>query len=246
MPASGRPLAALPKAHLHLHFTGSMRHSTLVDLARQRGVHLPEALVQQWPPQLSAADERGWFRFQRLYDIARSVVATGKVQPVTEVDIKSKASGIILKLPVNVGERGEPPGEICPRRVLANHESRRYLTHREQRHRGRLACRQHRRRQRPDLPDLNVRVLEFPEAVLQPLELPDDLGLRRPVVKRGEELQRVPQLLAALAQVMQGLGGRVGGDLRARQHAGDFLAAVIGGQRIDAGGDAAALVERVF
>src|SRR5580693_8659486 len=71
-----RPLAALPKAHLHLHFTGSMRHATLVDLAGQRGVHLPDALVQQWPPQLSAADERGWFRFQRLYDIARSVVAT--------------------------------------------------------------------------------------------------------------------------------------------------------------------------
>ena len=37
-------------------------------------------------------------------DIARSVVATGKVQPVTQVEIKSKASGIIQKLPVNVGE----------------------------------------------------------------------------------------------------------------------------------------------
>src|ERR1700734_2764555 len=71
-----RPLALLPKAHLHLHFTGSMRHSTLVDLAGRRGVHLPDALVSQWPPQLSAADERGWFRFQRLYDIARSVVRT--------------------------------------------------------------------------------------------------------------------------------------------------------------------------
>jgi adenosine deaminase len=71
-----RPLALLPKAHLHLHFTGSMRHSTLVDLAGGRGVHLPDALVSQWPPQLSAADERGWFRFQRLYDIARSVVRT--------------------------------------------------------------------------------------------------------------------------------------------------------------------------
>jgi adenosine deaminase len=31
-------------------------------------------LVQDWPPQLSAQDERGWFRFQRLYDIARSCV----------------------------------------------------------------------------------------------------------------------------------------------------------------------------
>jgi adenosine deaminase len=39
-------------------------------------VHLPEALAEDWPPRLSAADERGWFRFQRLYDIARSVVRT--------------------------------------------------------------------------------------------------------------------------------------------------------------------------
>ena len=71
-----RPIAALPKAHLHLHFTGSMRHATLVELAGEHGVHLPESLAEDWPPQLSAADERGWFRFQRLYDIARSVVAT--------------------------------------------------------------------------------------------------------------------------------------------------------------------------
>lgn len=69
-----RPLAALPKAHLHLHFTGSMRHPTLVELARGRGVHLPDALAAAWPPQLSGTDERGWFRFQRLYDIARSVI----------------------------------------------------------------------------------------------------------------------------------------------------------------------------
>ena len=71
-----RPLTRLPKAHLHLHFTGGMRHSTLVDLARQHGVHLPEALVEEWPPRLRGTDERGWFRFQRLYDIARSVVRT--------------------------------------------------------------------------------------------------------------------------------------------------------------------------
>ncbi|HLJ99656.1 MAG TPA: adenosine deaminase [Streptosporangiaceae bacterium] len=69
-----RDLTRLPKAHLHLHFTGSMRHSTLVDLAFEHGIHLPPALTQEWPPQLSAADERGWFRFQRLYDIARSVL----------------------------------------------------------------------------------------------------------------------------------------------------------------------------
>jgi adenosine deaminase len=71
-----RPLSALPKAHLHLHFTGGMRHSTLVELAGQYRVHLPGALVSEWPPRLRGTDERGWFRFQRLYDIARSVVRT--------------------------------------------------------------------------------------------------------------------------------------------------------------------------
>ena len=69
-----RDLRVLPKAHLHLHFTGSMRHLTLVELADKHGVRLPDALRTDWPPQLSAADERGWFRFQRLYDIARSVL----------------------------------------------------------------------------------------------------------------------------------------------------------------------------
>lgn len=53
-----------------------MRHSTVMDLAREQGIWLPDALTQQWPPVLSTADERGWFRFQRLYDIARSVMRT--------------------------------------------------------------------------------------------------------------------------------------------------------------------------
>ena len=65
---------ALPKAHLHLHFTGSMRPATLLELARRHGVRLPDALTSGEPPQLHATDEKGWFRFQRLYDIARSCV----------------------------------------------------------------------------------------------------------------------------------------------------------------------------
>jgi adenosine deaminase len=69
-------LRALPKAHLHLHLTGAMRHSTMVELAGQHGIALPPALTEEWPPRLSTADERGWFRFQRLYDTARSVLRT--------------------------------------------------------------------------------------------------------------------------------------------------------------------------
>jgi len=38
-------------------------------------------------------------------DLARSVVATGKVQPLTKVEIKSKASGIVERLYVDYGDR---------------------------------------------------------------------------------------------------------------------------------------------
>jgi HlyD family secretion protein len=46
-------------------------------------------------------------------DLARSVVATGKIEPTTKVEIKSKASGIILKLPVNVGDVVRQGQVIC-------------------------------------------------------------------------------------------------------------------------------------
>jgi adenosine deaminase len=74
---AGRDLRALPKAHLHLHFTGSLRPDTMRDLARAHAVRLPESLLEvdgTHTPELHATDERGWFRFQRLYDTARSVV----------------------------------------------------------------------------------------------------------------------------------------------------------------------------
>jgi HlyD family secretion protein len=46
-------------------------------------------------------------------DLARSVVATGKIQPVTKVEIKSKASGIVRRLPVNVGDYVHQGQVIC-------------------------------------------------------------------------------------------------------------------------------------
>ena len=90
-----RPLDQLPKAHLHLHLTGAMRHSTLVDLARTHRVHLPAALAEEWPPELSGADERGWFRFQRLYDTARSVLRTpaDMQRLLTEIAEDERAEG---------------------------------------------------------------------------------------------------------------------------------------------------------
>jgi HlyD family secretion protein len=49
------------------------------------------------PPEKLAKVETG--------SIARSVVATGKVEPLSKVDIKSKASGLIKYLYVNAGDR---------------------------------------------------------------------------------------------------------------------------------------------
>ncbi|MDB1090341.1 adenosine deaminase [Streptomyces sp. ACA25] len=90
---SVRDVRLLPKAHLHLHFTGSMRSGTLLELADKYGVHLPEALRGGEPPQLRATDERGWFRFQRLYDMARSCLREPEdiqrlVREAAEEDLK--------------------------------------------------------------------------------------------------------------------------------------------------------------
>src|SRR5205823_4188788 len=51
-------------------------------------------------------------RVERI-DLARSVVATGRIEPTTKVEIKSKASGIILRLPVNVGDLVHQGQVIC-------------------------------------------------------------------------------------------------------------------------------------
>jgi adenosine deaminase len=65
-------LAALPKAHLHLHLTGGMRPATLLELAEEQGKRLPEGLLR--PGGLEGVSRRGWIKFQRLYDAARDVL----------------------------------------------------------------------------------------------------------------------------------------------------------------------------
>ena len=74
-PATGRDLDLLPKAHLHLHFTGSLDAVTLAELAADAGIELPEHLLDTEALSVPATT-RGWFRFQRSYDIARLVVAS--------------------------------------------------------------------------------------------------------------------------------------------------------------------------
>src|SRR6185312_5886967 len=55
-------------------------------------------------------------------DLAKSVVATGKIEPITNVEVKSKASGIVKKLLVDYGEpvkQGQILAELDKEEILA-------------------------------------------------------------------------------------------------------------------------------
>ena len=55
-------------------------------------------------------------------DLAKSVVATGKIEPITKVEIKSKASGIVKKLYVDYGDKvkkGEVLAELDKEEIEA-------------------------------------------------------------------------------------------------------------------------------
>lgn len=46
-------------------------------------------------------------------DLAKSVVATGKIEPITKVEVKSKASGIVKKLYVDYGDHVKKDQVLC-------------------------------------------------------------------------------------------------------------------------------------
>lgn len=59
-------------------------------------------------------------------DVARSVVATGKIQPITKVEVKSKASGIVERLFVDINgivHKGQPLAQLDQQEVLAQVEA---------------------------------------------------------------------------------------------------------------------------
>jgi len=61
-------------------------------------------------------------------DVARSVVATGKIQPITKVEVKSKASGIVEKLYVdinNVVKKGQNLAQLDQQEIQAQVEAQR-------------------------------------------------------------------------------------------------------------------------
>src|ERR1043165_9630544 len=55
-------------------------------------------------------------------DLAKSVVATGKIEPITKVEVKSKASGIVEKLLVDYGQnvqKGQVLAELDKEEIQA-------------------------------------------------------------------------------------------------------------------------------
>jgi HlyD family secretion protein len=59
-------------------------------------------------------------------DVARSVIATGKIQPITKVEVKSKASGIVEKLYVDINNRvtkGQPLAQLDQQEIQAQVEA---------------------------------------------------------------------------------------------------------------------------
>jgi HlyD family secretion protein len=61
-------------------------------------------------------------------DIAKSVVATGKIQPITKVEVKSKASGIVERLFVDINDRvrkGQQLAQLDQQEIVAQVEAQR-------------------------------------------------------------------------------------------------------------------------
>ncbi len=61
-------------------------------------------------------------------DVARSVVATGKIQPITKVEVKSKASGIVEKLYVDINNqvhKGQELAQLDQQEIMAEVDAQR-------------------------------------------------------------------------------------------------------------------------
>ena len=91
---------------------GTVGAALLIVIATLSAALRPSHVID---PSKLAEVERG--------DLARSVIATGKIEPLTKVEVKSKASGIVQKLLVEAGDRvkaGQILAELDKEQLEAN------------------------------------------------------------------------------------------------------------------------------
>ncbi len=118
MPTSPRSLVDLPKAHLHLHFEGAMRPSTLAELCDRQGTPLP-----------AIGGAMGTFAaFQQVYDAARSSLTTSEdmTRLVHEIAEDARRDGAVwVEVAVNVWDHLAlgSPAELMELLVTAGHDA---------------------------------------------------------------------------------------------------------------------------
>jgi adenosine deaminase len=118
MPPSPRSLVDLPKAHLHLHFEGAMRPSTLAELCDREGMPLP-----------AVGRAMGTFAaFQQVYEAARSslTAAEDMTRLVHEITEDARQDGAVwVEVGVNVWDHLAlgTPAEVLELLVTAGQQA---------------------------------------------------------------------------------------------------------------------------
>lgn len=151
-------------------------------------------------------------------DLAKSVVATGKIQPVTNVEVKSKASGIVEKLLVDYGDtvkKGQVLAELDKQQILAQvNQQRASLEAAEAAQRAAQADLEHAKvdAEGPDVPVLK-RAYERAQAmqkdgVVSPSAVDDaeknyELALNKQQLGKANVISSAAKLHQAEAQVAQ-------------------------------------------
>jgi HlyD family secretion protein len=151
-------------------------------------------------------------------DLAKSVVATGKIQPMTNVEVKSKASGIVQSLLVDYGDtvkKGQILAELDKQQILAEvNQQRATLEAAEAASRAAGADLDHAKfdSESPDLPMLK-RAYEraqqmAKEGVVSPSALDDaqknyELAVNKQELAKANVVSATAKLRQAQAQVSQ-------------------------------------------
>ena len=121
-----RDLDLLPKAHLHLHFTGSLDVATLRRLASAADLDLPGHLLDAEPLEVPPT-ERGWHRFQRSYELARlAVVGEAAMRTVVRAAAENDAreGSRRLELQVDPQSYASAVGGVIPALEIVLDEAR--------------------------------------------------------------------------------------------------------------------------